>query len=139
MNVSSSFTRCGVFETYLLYMPWRMSWASAPPVDFAGRAGVEVGGTWGPVEAGARCLGGIVGRVYVYWVLVKEWNGSALLCLASKMISWGYGVEWELRKLEATCSGGRARCVRRPTRTALQRSYNQSAVGGRRSAVGISA
>jgi hypothetical protein len=65
MNVSSSFTRCGVLDTYLLYMPWRMSCASAPPADFEDRAGVDVAGTWGPVEAGARCLGGIVCRVYV--------------------------------------------------------------------------
>jgi hypothetical protein len=61
MNVSSSFTRCGVLETYLFDMPWRMSCASALPVDVAllDRAGVEVV-VWGPVGAGVRCLGGMM-------------------------------------------------------------------------------
>ena len=63
MNASRSFTRCGVLDTYLLYMPWRISCAlellDGLEVD---RAGVEEeeDGVWTPVEAGVRCFGAIV-------------------------------------------------------------------------------
>jgi hypothetical protein len=64
MNVSRSFTRCGVLVTYLLYMPWRMSCAVPLPADLV-RAGAEVVVVWGPVEAGVRCLGGIAGCIAI--------------------------------------------------------------------------
>jgi hypothetical protein len=80
-----------------------MSCAVPLPADLGVRAGVEVVVVWGPVEAGVRCLGGIVGCESVSCV---RWRASGRYGWL-----WLFGVELKLRELEARCSGGRARCA----------------------------
>lgn len=91
MNASSSFTRCGVLETYLSHMPCRIACASVLWLEgLLERAGADVEGVLvvGALEAVVRCLGGIVdgGRR----VVSSGFEGS---CSFGVEAEWA----WELR------------------------------------------
>jgi len=113
MNVSSSFTRCGVFCTYLFHTPWRMSCAPPAVLDDAGRlafAGVEVVADE-PVEAVVRCLGGIVR----FWQGIGAWWNREANYAAIEVVSM---LNWSSASLRPDVRG-----------RAHRRGRNASAVG----------
>lgn len=69
-------------------MPCRISCASALLEGLEDRAGVE-GAGWVPVEAGVRCLGGIVYMCCVKAELVVMYEINTVVVVLVVMLIWG--------------------------------------------------